>query len=136
MRALLILVASVAIASCSETKSPQQSAANAAAAAMITMTSKSPEAVEHLKKGEALLTNIRTSEAVAEFEQALKLDPDFVLAHAYHGQATPGPAGLKELESAASAASTLPEAERTLIQGILATRQGESAKARDAYTKL
>ena len=136
MRALLLLVASLTVAGCSANKSPEPSAANDAAAAMITMTSKSPEAVEHLKKGEALLTNIRTSEAVAEFEQALKLDPDFVLAHAYHGEATPGPAGLKELESAASAASTLPEAERTLIEGILANRQGESAKARDAFTKL
>ena len=136
MRALPIVVASLAIVACSESKSQQQDSASATTTAMITMTSKSPEAVEHLKKGEVLLVNIRTSEAAAEFEQALKLDPDFILAHAYHGQATPGPAGLRELESAANAASTLPEGERTLIQGILATRQGESAKARDAYATL
>jgi tetratricopeptide (TPR) repeat protein len=135
MRLVPILVASIAIAGCAENKS-QQSSANDTTASIVTMTSKSPEAVQHLKRGEALLVNVRTSEAAAEFEQALKLDPDFILAHAYRGQAMPGPDGLKELESAASAASTLPEGERTLIQGILATRQGESAKARDAYAKL
>ena len=136
MRALLIVVASLAIAGCSQSKSQQQPSASATTAGMITMTSKSPEAVEHLKKGEALVANVRTSEAIAEFDQALKLDPEFVLARAYRGQATPGPDGLKELESAASGASALPEAERTLIHGILAGRQGESAKAREAYTKL
>ena len=137
MKILGILMAVVAISGCSSsTAPPQPSAANDTAGAKIPITSKSPEAVEHLKKGEALLVNLRTTEAAAEFGEALKLDPDFVLAHAYHGQATPGPDGLKEIETAASAASSLPEAERVLVQGLLATRQGESTKARDAYTKL
>jgi tetratricopeptide (TPR) repeat protein len=136
MRALPIVVASLAIVACSESKSQQQDPASGTTAATITMTSKSPEAVAHLKKGEALVVNFRNNEALAEFDQALKLDPEFALARAYHGQATPGPEGLKELESAANAASALPEGERTLIQGMLATRQGEAAKARDAYTKL
>jgi tetratricopeptide (TPR) repeat protein len=82
------------------------------------------------------MVNVRAAEASAEFAEALKVDPDFVLAHAYHGQTIPGPDGLKEIEAAASAASTLPESERTLVQGLLAARQGESGKARDAYAKL
>ena len=47
---------------------------------------------------------------------------DFVQAHAYHGQAVPGPEGLQEIQSAAAAAASLPEAERVLIEGILANR--------------
>lgn len=135
MRPLGILIAVLAVSACSTSTPPPQASA-APTNAVITITSKSPEAVEHMKKGEALLVNLRTAEAGAQFAEALKIDPDFVLAHAYHGQATPGPEGLKEIEAAASAASALPEAERTLVQGLLATRQGEPAKAREAYAKL
>jgi tetratricopeptide (TPR) repeat protein len=137
MRPLGILIVVLTVSACAGAKAePQTSSATDPASAKISITSKSPEAVEHLKKGEALLVNLRTAEAGAEFAEALKLDSDFVLAHAYHGQATPGPEGLKEVEAAATAASALPEAERTMVQGLLATRQGESAKAREAYTKL
>ena len=134
MRPLGILISALAISACSAGAPPPQ--ASAPAVTMISITSKSPDAVAHMKKGEALLVNLRTAEAGAEFAEALKLDSDFILAHAYHGQATPGPDGLKEIEAAASAASALPEAERTLVQGLLATRQGEPAKASDAYKKL
>ncbi|HKH70657.1 MAG TPA: tetratricopeptide repeat protein [Vicinamibacterales bacterium] len=132
----LILIVVLAVSACSSSTAQQSQPSAAPDKAVISITSKSPEAVAHLKKGEALLVNVRAAEASAEFAQALKVDPDFVLAHAYHGQATPGAEGLKEVESAASAASALPEAERTLVQGLLAARQGESAKARDAYAKL
>jgi hypothetical protein len=47
----------------------------------LSITSKSPEAIEHLKKGEVLLVNSRGTAAAAEFAEALKLDPDFTLAH-------------------------------------------------------
>jgi tetratricopeptide (TPR) repeat protein len=103
---------------------------------MISATTKSPDALAHFQKGELLLNNIRFSEAADEFAQALKIDPDFALAHAFHGQATPGPDGLEELESAAKASSGLPEAERTLIEGLAAERRGDLASARAAYTKL
>ena len=137
MRPLAILTLVFAVSACSDsTPQPDASSATEAADAMIPITSTSPEAVEHLKRGEALLVNLRTAEAEAEFAEALKLDSGFVLAHAYHGQATPGPDGLREVESAANAASSLPEAERTLVQGLLAARQGESAQAREAYTRL
>ena len=116
--------------------SSSPAAASSAAAATMPITSKSSEAIEHLKKGEILQVNQRTPEAVAEFDAALKLDPDFVLAHVAHGSATPGPDGLKEIEAAASAAGALPPAERALIEGVLAQRQGEPGKARTAFTNL
>ncbi|MEO7271745.1 MAG: tetratricopeptide repeat protein [Vicinamibacterales bacterium] len=104
--------------------------------AAITVTAKSPEAVEHFKKGQELLDNLRTTEAAAEFDQALKLDGGFLLAHAYHGLSTPGPDGLKELETAAAAAGSLPEPERVLIEAATASRRGEQAKATAAFARL
>ena len=135
MRAFGSALALVVMVGCSSSSSNAPTAAPATPAVM-TITSKSPEAVERLKKGEILQVNQRTSEALAEFDAALALDPDFALAHAARGSATPGPDGLKELEAAASAASALPTAERSLIEGVLAQRQGEIANARAAYTNL
>jgi Flp pilus assembly protein TadD len=103
---------------------------------MITTTTSSPEALSHFQKGEALFNNLRTDEAAKEFDAALKLDPAFPLAHAYHGLSVPGPEGLKEIEAAAAAASSLPEAERTLIEGIAAARRGDTAKSIALYTKV
>jgi Flp pilus assembly protein TadD len=136
MRPLALLLA-FTVSACSGTKpQPPASAGSETASAKITITSKSPEAIEHVKKGEMLLVNLRAEEAAAEFAQALSLDSNFVLAQAYHGQSIPGPNGAKELEAAASAASGLPEAERSLVQGLLATRTGEPAKARDSYIRV
>lgn len=102
----------------------------------IPATSTSPEAVQHLRAGEELFDNLRTAEASAEFAKALELDPNFTLARLYHGFATPGPDGLKEVEAAAAAADNLPEAERLMIEGAAATRRGDVAAANAAYTKL
>jgi Flp pilus assembly protein TadD len=112
---------------------PQPESAQAAPAAAITVTSKSLEAIAHYKKGEALLDNIRFAEANEEFAAALRLDPGFALAQAAHGGTTPGPDGLKELEAAAEAAKNLPEAERLLIDGMLAVRRGEGGTAIKAF---
>ena len=138
MKALGVLLVACVITGCSSgsTPSPQSSATPDGVNGSISITSKSPEAVEHLKRGEVLLVNSRSAEAAAEFAEALKLDPDFALAHAAHGQATPGPEGLKEVEAATVSATALPEAERTMIEGMLASRQNESAKAREAFTKV
>jgi len=134
MRVLGSVLAIVVMVACSGPKSDTPAAAPTPAT--MTITSKSNEAVEHLKKGEILNVNQRTSEAIAEFDAALKLDPDFALAHAARGAATPGPDGIKELEAAASAASSLPAAERALIEGVLAQRQNDVTKARAAFTSL
>ncbi len=137
MKTTLIVIGAALLTGCSPPPaSPPASQQPTASSTTISMTSKSPEAVAHFQKGEMLLDNLRTAEAAEEFSQALKLDPDFVLARAYHGQATPGPDGLKEIESARAAAGSLPEAERTLIEGIAANRRGDFANARVAYTRL
>jgi tetratricopeptide (TPR) repeat protein len=102
----------------------------------IPVTSTSPEAVARFERGVELFDNLRTAEAEAEFNAALALDPDFVQARAYHGQTLPGPEGLQEIQAAAAAASSLPEAERTLIEAILANRTSDFAKTRDAATRL
>ena len=107
-----------------------------APAALITITSKSPQAVEHYRKGEELFFNVRIPEAAAEFGEALTLDPDFALAHMMHGQSIPGPEGLTEVESAAAASASLPEPERLLIAGALADCRGESAKGRETAMRL
>ena len=137
MKTSLVVIAVVLLAGCSSqpASTPASQQPNAASTT-ISVTSKSPEAVAHFQKGEALLDNLRTEEAAEEFSQALKLDPDFVLARAYHGLATPGPDGLKEIESAKEAAGGLPEAERALIEGFAAERRGDFANAKAAYTRV
>ena len=137
MKYTFLAVTAVALAACSSQPAAAPAAAPpAASAAMISVTSKSPEAVAHFKKGEELFDNLRTVEATDEFSQALKLDPDFALAHAFHGLATPGPDGLKEIQAAAAAAASLPEAERALIEGAAAARSNDSAKAKASYVRV
>jgi tetratricopeptide (TPR) repeat protein len=131
------LVAAALLAGCSSQSAPAPAAQQAPAASpTITATSKSQEAIDHFKKGEALFDNLRTTEAAAEFEQAIKLDPDFALARAFHGQVTPGPDGLKETESAAAAAAKLAEPERVFIEAIAANRRGDITASRTALARL
>src|SRR5262245_38449410 len=85
---------------CSSQPAPPPAAAKPEPPKEISITSKSPQAIEHFKTGRDLSENIRFAESAEEFAEALKLDPDFALAHAYHGLATPGAAGLQELELA------------------------------------
>jgi tetratricopeptide (TPR) repeat protein len=143
MKHLLLVAAAAAMTACSSPSSTSTTAghtaapsANAPATTTITATTKSPEALTHFKKGTDLFDNLRTTEAAVEFAEALKLDPDFALAHVYHGLATPGPEGVKEIEAAAAASGSLPEPERTMIEGAAAGRRGDLAKAAAAYTKV
>ena len=106
------------------------------APAEVPITSKSTEAIDHFKKGRDLADNSRLAEAAQEFEQALKLDPDFALAMAYHGSVTPGADGTKELEAAEAKAASLPKPEQLLIGAMLATRHGEFGKADDLWKQV
>lgn len=134
---LFVVIAALTACSSPPPSSTAQAAGNAAApGATITATSKSPEALAHFQKGQELFDNLRTTEAAEEFAQALKLDPDFALAHVYHGLATPGPNGLNEMEAAAAAAARLPEPERMLIEGATAERRGDLAKSAAAYARV
>ncbi len=135
MKRLLLLCVAAALAGCSREPAPSQQAA-APAAKTISITTKSPEALAHLHKGETLFNNLRTEEAAAEFAEALKLDPDFALAHAFHGQATPGPDGLKEIEGAVAASGSASEAERALIEGLAANRRGDAAQGLTALKRV
>jgi tetratricopeptide (TPR) repeat protein len=103
---------------------------------MITATSASPEAIEHFRKGEALLDNLRFGEAAAEFDQALKLDPKFVLARALRGVANPSAEGLKDVDAAVAAAGQLPEPERLYIEASAAVRRLEFSRAKTALKQL
>jgi tetratricopeptide (TPR) repeat protein len=132
---LLMVVASLC-AGCSAEPGARPAAESQARPTAVTITSKSPEAIDHLKKGEALLDNLRTDEAEKEFARALQLDPDFVLARAFHGQSLPGADGVAELSKAAAAAGPLPESERVLVQGMDAERRADFAAAKGAYAKV
>jgi Flp pilus assembly protein TadD len=137
MNKLIYVLGIVLLSACSSQPAPSPaSEQSTSATASITVTSASTEAIAHFQKGEGLLQNLRTVEAAEEFAQALKADPNFVLARAYLGQATPGPDGLKELEAAAAGASSLPEPERLLIQGTDANRRGDNVAATTAFTRL
>lgn len=126
MRTLVVTLVTAALAGCS---SAPPKAEAPAGTGLISETTKSPEALEHFHKGQALFYNLRTADAAAEFEQALRLDPDFVLARAFHGQSIAGDQGLRELDDAAKAAEKLPEAERLFVQSLAAGNRGDVADA-------
>src|SRR4051812_1542027 len=125
MKFRLLLVTASLCAGCAAEPATKPLAQAPASGTVVPITSKSPEAVEHLKKGEVMLDNLRVDEAQREFDAALKLDPDFVLARAYQGQVMPGGEGLTEIAKAAAAANSLPESERALVQGFDAERRGD-----------
>lgn len=109
-----------------ETQSPKE----------MPITSKSPEAVDHFKKGRDLADNLRQAEASAEFDQALKQDPDFAQALLYRGMVTPGPRGLGDMEEAKVKASSASKSEQLLIDAVLAGRRGEIARSEELWTQL
>ena len=132
MKRLFCCIVALSLSGCSSgTTSPPS---NQPAEAPI--TSKSPEAIDHFKKGRTLVENVRNAEAAEEFNQALALDPAFVSARAYLGIATPGAEGLKQLEQASSSAAALPETERLFIEATLANRRGELGRSETLFTEL
>jgi tetratricopeptide (TPR) repeat protein len=104
--------------------------------AEIPITSKSPEAIDHFKKGRDLSDNLRNAEAVQELDQAIKLDPDFALALAYRGSGVPGPEGLKDLEQARAKAGAASKPEQLLIAVFLSSQQADFAKSQDLWKQL
>lgn len=102
----------------------------------IAISTASPEALASFEKGRDLLMNVRESEAAPFFQKAVELDPNFAVAHAYVGVVTDGAEGLASLEKANTLAEKLPEAEKTLVEALLAERRGESAKVDELTQKL
>jgi tetratricopeptide (TPR) repeat protein len=148
MKKTLFLAAALFAAACMKEEQPAQPASEPGTAAApaeppkppppmeMSITSKSPEAVELYKKGRDLAENFRPAEAIEQFKAALAKDPDFALAHGYTGILTPGAEGLASLEKAASLSATLPEAEKTWIEQAVAQRKGDEAKARELVKKM
>lgn len=103
----------------------------------IPVSSRSPEALKHFERGRELHDNIRQDEAAESFEKAIALDPEFALAYAY--LAWQSKDKTKRDEYAARAldlSAKLPEAERLLVEGIVAQARGERDKLERAYKRL
>ena len=85
---LPVLFVAAIVSACTSSQSTSVSSASSttqpAKPAEIPITTKSPEALEHFKKGDQFFENVRNAEASREFGEALKLDPDFVQARALY----------------------------------------------------
>jgi Flp pilus assembly protein TadD len=100
----------------------------------IPITSVSAAAIERFKAGRDLFAALRPDEANEQFKKAIELDPGFAQAHAYLGIHLPGPEGQMALERAFELGKNLPEAERTLVQMIVADKRGDAREA-EALTR-
>src|SRR5262245_10947703 len=124
------------LVSCSGSTPPPPPAEQPKATGEIPITAKSPEAIDLFKKGRDLSDNLRNAEAVPMLNQALTLDPDFALALAYRGNATPGPEGLKDLEQANAKAGAASKPEQLLIAALLSGRKADTTKSQELWTQL
>lgn len=150
MNRLLATLAVLSAVACSTANAPGGAAPEAAPTPETPITSKFPDAIDRFKKGRDLADNARFAEATTEFNQALKIDPDFALALAYRGTVTPGPRGQTDIEQASAKAATmatgnpktktkatpLPKAEQLFIEASLAGRRGELAKAEGLWKQV
>jgi tetratricopeptide (TPR) repeat protein len=132
-RLLISLGVVLSFTSCSSAPAPAE---QAKPPADIPITSKSPEAIDHFKKGRDLIDNQRPAEAVLELDQAIKLDPDFAQGLAYHGLAVPGADGLKDLEQANAKAGAASKPEQLLIAALLSGRKSDFTKSSDQWKQL
>ena len=138
MKAYMLFAAALAASACASNTSEEATAASSretAAGQIIEVSTESAAARESFDRGEILLNNLRPEEAVKAFDEALSHDPEFALARALRGQATPGADGLKQLEAAA-AMERVSDGERALIQGMLAARRGDGAEAKASYARV
>ena len=132
---LMTSLAILSLFACSPAQAPAP-AQQTQAPKQIPVTSKSTAAVEHFNKGRDLADNLRQPEAAAEFDEAIKLDPDFALALAYRGIVTPGRKGLEDIEQAKAKAGPVSKGEQMLIDAMLAGRRGEQARSVEIWGQL
>ncbi len=92
---------------------------------VVTVSSRSAEAVEEFKRGRELVENVREAEAAERFRRAVELDPDFALAHAYLGFVGAKDESATHFERAIALSSELPEAEALVIRAMQARRNGD-----------
>ena len=102
----------------------------------ITVTSASQEATDAFKRGRIHAEFGRVPEAVADFEQAVRLDSKFALALAYLGFFTATQEGTAMLERAVTLAQPLQGSERLLVEHLRSWRQGDGATLRSQRKQL
>jgi tetratricopeptide (TPR) repeat protein len=102
----------------------------------ISVTSRSPEAVQLFLAGRDKALNFQPGAAVELLNRALALDPDFALALAWLGRCQGGPEGLVLAERAARLAASVPEAERLQVEVLLAERHGDDEAQRRLKRQL
>lgn len=102
----------------------------------VTITSKSPEAVEELKKGRELSEQFKGPEAEPHYKKAVELDPDFALATSYLADVSPPTERQKLLERAVELAKNVPEPERMLIEARLAFSNNQREKGTELLRKI
>ena len=104
------------------------------------MTSKVPEAVDAYFRALQQYENGDANSALVHLDQALKLDPDFVLARAHRAlcvSITESPAAsLPEYEKAMARRSQLPEREKWWIEALFYSTRFDYPRAASAYEKL
>jgi Flp pilus assembly protein TadD len=137
--AALALVTLAALAACQDEPppSPQPPPATALpsavappAGAQVPVTTSSKEALAAFLKGRDDADNTREADAIARFQEATRLDPKLAVGWAYLGYYEQGAAGEKSMQQALSLEQGLPEAERLLIDELVALRAGDNEKAR------
>jgi tetratricopeptide (TPR) repeat protein len=130
----VLATASLLVASSTAAASPILVAPNPllAAKTLLTITSKSPEAVKSVETALELAANVRMTEAIAELNKALAADPDCALALALLGSLTMGNPAMEQLTKAENLSASLPEAEKQYIASLVAERRGDDKAATDA----
>ena len=102
----------------------------------IPITTSAPAALPFFRAGRLKALNFELVAAAEQLERALALDPGFAQAMAWLGKCDPGPAGLAQVEKAASLAQSYGEAERLSIEALLAERRGDGERLRALRRKL
>jgi tetratricopeptide (TPR) repeat protein len=109
-----------------------------AAPKVVGITTRSEAARARFLEGRLLADNARAADAEKVFEDALALDPDFALAHAYLGLGRSGAAALEEVDRARAlaVAQALPEPERLYIELLWLEKHGDGARALETARAL
>ena len=103
----------------------------------IPVTTSSAAALDHFLKGRELVENLRLTDGIDHFTQAVKADPKFALAHLYLAQTAPTPQlFFSNLEKAVGLASAASEGEQLWIKGFRAGAYADPVGQKSAYEKL
>ena len=144
-RQIAVLCAAALFAGCahekaSETKTEQPAAQAAAPAAkadgIIPITTSSPEAAAAYQEGFDWLFTGHGDRARERWHRALELDPNLLLAQAWLQAISPGTASMQKVDAAAQAGAQLPEAERTELMFIAASKHGDDERIQQLELKM